>query len=53
MSDTPPVAFHDANFDLSTIPYVDGYDDPEANVVFVCFDKKAMRVHDYYLKAER
>jgi hypothetical protein len=53
MFDKPPVTFYDSNFDLSPIPYVEGYDDPDANVVIVCFDKKAMRVHDYYLQAER
>lgn len=53
MSDKPPVTFHDPDFDLSPIPYVEGYADPEANVVFVCSDRKAIRVHDYYLKAER
>jgi hypothetical protein len=53
MSEKPPITFHDPTFDLSPISYVEGYDDPKANVVFVCSNKKAMRVHDYYLKAER
>ncbi|KAJ9106390.1 hypothetical protein QFC21_001536 [Naganishia friedmannii] len=33
--------------------YVEGFDDPSANVVLIGSDMKALRVHDYYLKASR
>jgi hypothetical protein len=35
------------------VRYVEGFDDPSANVVLMASDKVALRVHDYYLKAAR
>lgn len=40
-------------FNMSGVTYVEGYDDPGANVVIVCSNQKAFRIHDYFLKAER
>ncbi|KAJ9106389.1 hypothetical protein QFC21_001535 [Naganishia friedmannii] len=52
-TETPPVTQEGPDFDLSKIEYVKGFNDPSANVVFICSDKKALRIHDYYLKASR
>lgn len=41
------------DFDLSKIEYVKGFDDPCANVILISSDKKALRIHDYYLKVAR
>jgi hypothetical protein len=35
------------------VTYVEGFDDPSANVVLMGSDKVALRVHDYFLKAAR
>jgi hypothetical protein len=53
MSDNQPEISFDPNLDLSTVEYFAGYDEPSATIVFVCSDKKAFRIHDYFLKAER
>jgi hypothetical protein len=37
----------------SDVTYVDGFDDPNANVVLMGTDMIALRVHDYFLKAAR
>ncbi|KAJ9124366.1 hypothetical protein QFC22_001166 [Naganishia vaughanmartiniae] len=50
MQTEPPVTQEGPDFDLSKIEYVEGFDDPLANVVLVCSDKKALRIHDYFLK---
>lgn len=47
------VTREEPDFDLSKIEYVKGFDDPCADVVLVSSDKKALRIHDYYLKAAR
>jgi hypothetical protein len=53
MAEDKPVTQHESTFDMTDVTYVGGYDDPAANVVFVCFDRRAFRIHDYFLKAER
>jgi hypothetical protein len=53
VAENKPVTLHGSTFDMTDVKYVEGYDDPGANVVFVCSDDKAFRIHDYFLKAER
>jgi hypothetical protein len=38
---------------VAEVTYVDGFDDPSANVILIGKGKKALRVHDYFLKAAR
>lgn len=44
---------NDGSVDPSNVTYMEGFDDPSANVVLMGLDKVALRVHDYYLKASR
>lgn len=53
MSDGHPNLSLPATIDMTAVQYVTGFDETDANVVFVCSDKKAFRIHDYFLKAER
>jgi hypothetical protein len=53
MAENKIVTLHASTFDMTGVTYVEEYDDPGANVVFVCSDDKAFRIHDYFLKAER
>ena len=53
MSDGYPNLSVSASIDMTAVQWVTGYDEADANVVFVCSDKKAFGIHDYFLKAER
>jgi hypothetical protein len=44
---------NDGSLDFSNVSYIEGFDDPNANVVLMGSDKIALRVHDYFLKAAR
>jgi hypothetical protein len=52
MAGHKPVLIH-TMFNMSGVTYVEGYDDPGANVLIVCSNHKAFRIHDYFLNAER
>ena len=39
--------------DCVQVVYVEGFDDPTANVVLKASDEVMLRVHDYHLKASR
>jgi hypothetical protein len=45
--------FSDGSGAPSNVTYIEGFDDPSANVVLMGSDKIGLRVHDYYLKAAR
>jgi hypothetical protein len=53
MADNQSELSFQPNLDMSLVRYVPGYDEPDADIVFVCSDKMAFRIHDYFLKAER